>query len=639
MKYIVILFFSLALLSNAAYAQGKYKKHQVAKGETVIDIAKKYKVTPYDIYRLNPDSQNGIQENAILLIPTGATSKIVSEPVKEKTTKIANPIHEVQPKETLYSLSKQYDVSIDDLKKANPVLADGLQIGQKIIIPVKGSGVEAQAEIAEKQENKKDAPTYLYHTVEAGETKYSIAKQYGMSLQLLEELNPEVKETLPLGYKLKLDKNSLIAKEIEPGAQPKAPVDNDYMLYTVQPKETFYSLSRRTGLTQEQIVKLNPEAKDGLKEGMELKLPKGTNTVPVADVKLAKLTATLKKSDAKKIALLLPFNINAEQTEDEERERIKNDRFLNMTLDFYAGALVAIDSARSLGLPVNVKILDSRESKNSSAIESLKGGLMNMDAVVGPFFQNNVERTAQTLTPVPVVSPLSKEAGKPMVNLYQSIPTTDMVRMAMLDYLKAQNGNVIAVVDAKKVSSKQFIRNNFPSARFADGAVSEDLLKSLLVKDKANFVLLETESTGMVSNTVRILAKLLEEGYQIQLAVLEKTEVLDHDEVPLSRLTALRMLYPSVTNDSETEESILFGKMFKDKNGVFPNQYASRGFDVTFDVILRLFQEKDFEDTMKNIASEQSENKFIYRNMNGGNYNAGVYILYYDEDLSIKQAQ
>ncbi len=69
MKYIVILFFSLALLSTSAYAQGKYKKHQVLKVETVIDISKKYKVTPHDIYRLNPDSQNGIQENAILLIP------------------------------------------------------------------------------------------------------------------------------------------------------------------------------------------------------------------------------------------------------------------------------------------------------------------------------------------------------------------------------------------------------------------------------------------------------------------------------------------------------------------------------------------------------------------------------------------
>ena len=169
--------------------------------------------------------------------------------------------------------------------------------------------------------------------------------------------------------------------------------------------------------------------------------------------------------------------------------------------------------------------------------------------------------------------------------------------------------------------------------------MSEDLLKSLMVNDRPNFVLLETESTGLASNTIRILAKLLREDYKVQLAVLEKTEVFDHDEVPLNRLTALKMLYPSITNDSETEQSQLFAKTFKEKNGVFPNQYASRGFDVTLDVILRLFQENDFEDTMKNIGSEQSENKFMYRNMNGGNYNSGVYILYYDEDLSIKQAQ
>ena len=69
MKYIVIFFFSLVLFSTAAQAQD-YKKHTVQKGETVMSIAKKYKVTPYDIYRLNPDSKNGINENAILLIPS-----------------------------------------------------------------------------------------------------------------------------------------------------------------------------------------------------------------------------------------------------------------------------------------------------------------------------------------------------------------------------------------------------------------------------------------------------------------------------------------------------------------------------------------------------------------------------------------
>lgn len=640
MKYIVILFFSLALLSNSAFAQDKYKKHQVAKGETVTDIAKKYKVTPYDIYKLNPDSQNGIKENAILLIPTQHV-KETTEPVKEKTTKVANTIHEVEAKETFYSLSKRFNVSVDDIKAANPEIKD-LQIGQKVIIPIKGSGVAAQAKRAEKQEAKKDAPTYMFHVVEAGETKYSIAKKYGMTLQLLEELNPEVKDNLPLGYRLKLDKNSLVAKEL-PG-KPKA---QEYIAYTVQPKETFYSIGKRTGLTEEQIVALNPEAKDGLKEGMELKLPKGTVVADAGDIVIttgapskSNLIASLKKNQTKELALLLPFNI-ANIDADSVRtqtERLRSDRFLNMTLDFYAGALIAIDSAKTLGLPVKVKIFDSNESKNSASIESIKVGLVNMDAVIGPFFQGNVEKTAQMLKTVPVISPLSKESGKPYSNLYQSIPSADVVKMAMIDYLKSKNANIVAIVDSKKMSSRQFIKTNIPGAKLLDGSPTADAIRPLLETGKMNYVILDTESAGMVSGASKTLA-ILQEQYQIQLAVLEKTDILDHDEVPLQKLTALKMLYPSVTNDSENPESVIFSKMFKEKNNTFPNQFATRGFDVTFDVILRLFQDSSFEEVMDTKASEQVENKFAYRSMNGGNYNTGVYILYYDTDLSVKQAQ
>ncbi|QEE51126.1 LysM peptidoglycan-binding domain-containing protein [Flavobacterium alkalisoli] len=646
MKYIVILFFSLALFSGSAYAQGKYKKHQVAKGETVTDIAKKYKVTPYDIYRLNPDSQNGINEGAILLVPTAGGVPVKTDvAVSEKSTKIANPIHEVQPKETLYGLSKQYNVSEEDLKKANPeIVTNGLQIGQKIIIPVKGSGVEAQAERAEKQLWKKDAPSYMYHTVEAGETKYSIAKDYGMSLQLLEELNPEVKDSpLPLGYKLKLDKNSIIAKEIAPGAQLKKP-ENQYIEYTVQPKETFYSLTRRVGITEQEIVALNPDAKDGLKEGMVLKLPNpnpDSGTVFGATRSYApgisNLSVTLNKAQTKQLALLLPFNINKGADDESEKERVRTNKFLNMTLDFYAGALIAIDSAQAMGIPVKVKILDSQESSTSSAIDNLRGGLVGVDAVIGPFFQNNVEKTAQILAGIPIISPLSKEAGKPLPNLYQSVPTQDMVRMAMLDYLKFKSGNVIAVIDEKKLSSKQFIRNNYAGVKFADGTITEDIMKPLLDPSKMNYIVLDTESAGKVSNTVRVLSKLMAD-YQIQLAVMERTDILDNEEVPLKLLTRLRMLYPSVTNDSENPMAAGFIKKFKAKNGVMPNQFASRGFDVTLDVILRMYQPEGFAETIATKASQQTENKFVYRTLNGGNYNNGVYILNYEEDLSIKQA-
>ena len=67
---ILVAFFVLFSLSCSLFAQDKnFTKHTVLKGETIKQIASKYKVTPFDIYKLNPDSQAGIAENDILLIP------------------------------------------------------------------------------------------------------------------------------------------------------------------------------------------------------------------------------------------------------------------------------------------------------------------------------------------------------------------------------------------------------------------------------------------------------------------------------------------------------------------------------------------------------------------------------------------
>jgi hypothetical protein len=73
---------------------------------------------------------------------------------------------------------------------------------------------------------------------------------------------------------------------------------------------------------------------------------------------------------------------------------------------------------------------------------------------------------------------------------------------------------------------------------------------------------------------------------------------------------------------------------------ILPSQYAIRGFDVTFDTLLRLSQEKSFEETVQSNATQQIENKFDYvQNITAGYVNQGVYILYYDVDLTIKEAQ
>jgi len=61
---------------------------------------------------------------------------------------------------------------------------------------------------------------------------------------------------------------------------------------------------------------------------------------------------------------------------------------------------------------------------------------------------------------------------------------------------------------------------------------------------------------------------------------------------------------------------------------------------VTFDTLLRLSQEKSLSESLDNEASEQVESKFDYaKKLSGGYANNGIYILYYDEDLTIKQAE
>ena len=79
--------------------------------------------------------------------------------------------------------------------------------------------------------------------------------------------------------------------------------------------------------------------------------------------------------------------------------------------------------------------------------------------VIGPFYQVNVEKVADALENknIPVISPLSRDEGKSYKNLFQSMPHADAVKGAMFNYMQCKNGNIIAVIDPKKTSIKEYI--------------------------------------------------------------------------------------------------------------------------------------------------------------------------------------
>lgn len=208
-KQNLILF--LISVSSLVFSQERLQ-HTVVKGETVYSLAHKYQVKQSDILEMNPKAKNGLKLDMVLQIPNKNQPIIAAEPI----------VHEVLPKETLYGISKKYNVSIDKIKEANSFIeTEGLKIGAKVSIPsvvqskvvatskkeIKEVQKEApkKIEIATKIEpkvNVDSATEEITHEVLAKETKYGISKKYGITIAELEALNPTIKSGLDVGYKL-----------------------------------------------------------------------------------------------------------------------------------------------------------------------------------------------------------------------------------------------------------------------------------------------------------------------------------------------------------------------------------------------------------------------------------------------------
>lgn len=634
-----VIYIFVFIISCSVFGQN-YDKHKVEKGETITQIAQKYSVTPFDIYQLNPDAQSGLEPNSILLIPKKGQ---IQKPSSKTIT------HEVEPKETLFGIEKKYNVSDEDLKKANPFLEkDGLQMGQTLTIP-SNSGLKTVVQTSGK---------VIYHEVLPKETKYSIVKKYGITIAELEKQNPEIISNLPIGYKLiikgttpKTDKiaGAETQKDITKLIPLKINPSITYVDYEVKPKETLYSLSKMTCLEQGELIRLNPTLSNGVEIGMILKVP-SINSIPQEKKKeYISLSKISSNTTRKKIVLLLPFNLSKieDDTINSTSMRLKKDKFLNMTLDFYSGVLMAIDSARSLGIPIDVKIFDSQETKNTSNVAILfkENNFEYADAIIGPFYQNNAETAAAIggKNHIPVISPLSKDIGNPYSNLYQTIPTNEIAKNTMFDYMRTKEGNIIAVVDKKKESIIQYINENQKDVKFAgmndNGSLSAESLNSLLVKDRTNYVVMETANTMMIKLTIKTMVDALESGFKVQLVILDSNDTLETDEINFENLVKLKLMYPSTTRENESPEALIFENEYRKINNIYPSTYATRGFDVTFDTMMRLSQDKNYQEAAETIATIQVDNKFeFYKKEDGGYANRGVFILYYDADLTIKEA-
>lgn len=635
------LFFTLSTLLSVgiSVAQTATKTHVVAKGETITQIAKKYNTTNNVLFLLNPEAVDGVSENQILKIPTTSTIQ-----------------HTVQAKETVYGISKQYNIAIEKLYDLNPGLKEnGLKVGQALNLT---DQIKKNTPTVSAPTNKNINTTTVI--VEKGETIYGIAVKNNTSVSVLYELNEGLLENgLKVGQPINIpvtkqqvvaagNDKPLPASTIEPQTKAKT--------ITVQPKQTIYSIAKANNVTQEQLMKWNPELINGLKNGSTLivgyenaakvpVLPQNKPTTGTPAIKKGVDLSLPNDGSPKDLVLLLPFNIAKNNFNNPTiNQSIKEDVFLNMTLDFYSGAKLAIEDLKNKNYNLNVKFVDSKETNRALDVNTLKNDFdfSTTDVIIGPFFQKNVDAVSESFKnqQTIIVSPLSTDKGKPYPRQVHTMPNTDIVKKEMLEYVLSKEERVVAIIDGKKTTN-DFFSTNYPAVTTlsvkTDEKVSPTVLKNLLIPNDTNYIVYDAASLTTTIELINTLKSLLKE-YDIKLVSLEKLEVLESSDVDSNDLIALNYTFPSVTNDEESSKKSKFAKEYKKAYGKNPNRFATRGYDVTYDVITRMF-ESDEDSNIFDYGSQQIENKFAYINENGGVYNNAVYILYYDKDLTIKEAK
>ena len=640
-KFLIISVFFV--FSGFGFAQN-LKTHRVKVGESIESIARVYKIMPADIYALNPDAKSDFSQNMVLIIPESVNSATnSSSEIKEL---VSYKVYKVRRKETLFSIAQKFNLTVEDIKTHNKRLySKNLRSGNKIYIPI--------YKMVPSPSSINSIQTY---TVLPKEGKWRIAYKFGISVPELEALNPTIGPNLKEGQQLNVP-NIAVSDE-------KIVKETQFGYYEVKAKDGFFRLEKKLGLTQARLEALNPElVQNGLKLGMVLKVPKASvQFLTTQSVSVTKLTDRLVDFSPKKIALLLPFKTKSIDFDSLKlaKNQLKRDGYINISTDFYSGVVMAIDSAKRLGISTKLDVFDTNAKTTDLNTILRQTDFSEYNAILGPITLANLELTTKSVQnkSVPVVSPFVK-TEKAYSNLFQTIPDDRWLQNKMINYVKNDTipHETLIIYDSQNSDTADRLKLAFPTAKLLTPNNDQDgneqfylMLKDvqvLLNEGKTN-VFLETNNEGFVSNVSSMLNAMNgvvvvtdDQGVEtkiernITLMTTSKNRAFDGANVSNYDLSNLHFQYPSVNFNSDNLG--FFGQLYLSKFGILPNKYAIRGFDLTMDVLLRLSTYGTLLMNTLDIQTVYLENKFQYILQPLGGYkNESGYILKHENLHIIK---
>ena len=543
--------------------------------------------------------------------------------------------HKVKKKETLLGLAQQYEISIEQIKVYNPTLERvGLKRKMMLRIPV----FESTMIVIEAP--SVDTESYL---VPPKATKWRIAYTYGITIQELEALNPSLKNGLKAGQILQLPistKDSLVAP---------TPA---YNYYTVLPKEGYYRIEKKLGVSQGVLDSLNPDLiAKGQQAGMVLKVPlEFSGDLKVQDdllVQKINLFDSLNPLDRSlRVGLLLPFKVNSLELDSIEKtkEFFKKRNLSSLSFDFYSGTRLAMEVLSEQGIASELTVFDTQNRKAKLVQITQNSLLFQQDVIIGPLIPKNFDFVSALpkLSKVPKVAPLSYKEVQMRPNVYQSIPPKKQLRNRMLKHLDnvlSEEENIVIVADSLNREVEKMLQERYPFAiQFRPeqgGYLDSELMDSLLLDSIPSKIILESENFSLISSISSQLSGKISPSRPIQLFTTYRGAAYEDPNISAATFASLAFTFTSGYHPQLFDEGIMAERFLK-RFGMYPSKEAKRGYDLTLDLLLRMTRKGNLAEGSSLGETDYFESRFDYKPLPNGSYiNKGIFLLQYREDSII----
>ncbi|MFL9834792.1 amino acid ABC transporter substrate-binding protein [Chryseobacterium terrae] len=546
------------------------KTHTVIKGDTPYNISKKYGISLDELYKLNPAVKSGkFSIGDVVTVKSGA-AKTVAANTSSQTGKII-----LQPKQTIYGITKQYRISETDLRKLNPELDSHMKIGDEITLPLES------------------------------------IKKYGGNQPIATTAKPveTIADSTPVNNnKTKIDSGN----ERSSSAHSQSNQD-EYATYTVEQGDTVFSIVNKFGITIDELIALNPDLSKGLKAGMILKIRK----LDAAYIK--------KNGDALSVVLMLPFGYNTGETQ-----------YRAMATDFLTGAKLAIERNASAGQKLDIKVVDSgNEASFKSSLSQINPN--NTDLIIGPFFKSNViDLLDFTKTQkIPVVAPF---ANSPELYNFSNLIIVETNDQTYADKISEEvksvysNQKIYIVADAKKENAnylKSSLEKNIKNAQviIVNTAAEIQLDQNMMTGQSAPVIAIlasDNDNVGEAfSNKVIALSKEVE---GIKAFSMYAVSSFDKKVDELSQVSLVYLMDRKINADGYFEKEILAA--YKSKYCKVPGKYAVIGFDVVNDMLSRENKKGEIFKQINKVQTQLATKfEFVKSKSNGAYVNTGFRVI------------